>query len=119
MNLVRDVLDVQLVDRRGRRMGKVDGLVLEIRDGKPPLVLALEIGGAALFRRLPGLLGRAAVALSGRFGANGGRPYRIPWAKVREAGGIQIALDLDADETPALEWEKWVRTNVIGRIPGA
>ncbi len=33
LHLVRDVLDKQLVDREGRPFGKVDGIVLEVRDG--------------------------------------------------------------------------------------
>ena len=33
INLIRDVLDNQLVDRDGRRMGRVDGIVAELREG--------------------------------------------------------------------------------------
>jgi len=38
MDLVRDCLDKQLEDRDHRRMGRVDGLILECEDGQPPLV---------------------------------------------------------------------------------
>ena len=32
MNLTRDILDQQVVDRTGQRLGKVDGVILELRD---------------------------------------------------------------------------------------
>ncbi|MEH2463692.1 hypothetical protein [Nostoc sp.] len=32
MDVIRDVLDNQLVDRNQRKMGKVDGIVMELRD---------------------------------------------------------------------------------------
>ncbi|MBD1845553.1 hypothetical protein H6F89_19485 [Cyanobacteria bacterium FACHB-63] len=44
MNLVRDVLDNQIVDRNQTKMGKVDGIVFELRDGQPPRLLYLESG---------------------------------------------------------------------------
>ena len=33
MDLVRDLLDKLVVDRNGREMGRVDGIVLDHRDG--------------------------------------------------------------------------------------
>ena len=51
MDLVRDVLDELLRDRRGRKMGRVDGIVLELRDGEPPRVVALHSGLETLARR--------------------------------------------------------------------
>jgi hypothetical protein len=37
MDVIRDVLDNQIVDRNQRKMGKVDGIVIECRDGEPTL----------------------------------------------------------------------------------
>ena len=45
-------------------------------------------------------------------------PYRIPWGKVR-VGLNKVEADVEAEKTPALEWELWLRKHVIGRIPGA
>ena len=36
MNLVSEVLDEQLCDSKGKPAGRVDGIVLELRDDKPP-----------------------------------------------------------------------------------
>jgi len=116
--LVRDVLDEQLVDRKGRRMGKVDGVVLELREAQPPRVSALEVGGMALLRRLPLGAGRWIAPLARRWGLRRGEPYRIPWSRIRDVG-IDVTVDVDAPATPAYVWERWLRRHVIGRIPGA
>ena len=36
MDLARDLLDVQLIDPRQRPIGRVDGILLEVRPGQPP-----------------------------------------------------------------------------------
>src|SRR5437762_7806215 len=58
MDLVRDLLDAQLVDRQDRQIGRVDGVLLEVRDGEPPRVAAMEVGAITLARRLHPALGR-------------------------------------------------------------
>jgi len=63
MDLVRDVLDKRVVDRNGREMGRVDRIVLELRDGQPPRVAAFEIGPSALATRVHPRLGRWVEAL--------------------------------------------------------
>jgi hypothetical protein len=45
-------------------------------------------------------------------------PYRIPWGKIK-VGLNEVRADVEAEQTPALEWELWLRKKVIGRIPGA
>ena len=56
LEIVRDILDQQVVDRDGEEMGRVDGLRLEIREGKAPRIHSIEMGGVALARRVhPGL----------------------------------------------------------------
>ena len=40
--LVRDVLDKQIYDVNGQKLGKVDGITLLRRVGRPPRVLSLE-----------------------------------------------------------------------------
>jgi hypothetical protein len=52
MDLIRDVLEKQLVDPEERRMGKIDGLILEVEVGQPPRLAAIEQGAATLARRL-------------------------------------------------------------------
>ena len=68
-----------LVDRRQTKIGKVDGLVAELRQGEPPRIALIEIGSAALARRLGPRLGRLVSRLSARLGGEAHRePYRVP-----------------------------------------
>lgn len=117
MNLVRDCLDKQLDDRFKRRMGRVDGIILEIETGRPPRVAYVEVGVKTLMNRLSSRLGRMVGRVFKRFGI-AADPYRIPWGKLH-VGLNQVTADVEAEKTPALEWELWLRKRVIGRIPGA
>jgi sporulation protein YlmC with PRC-barrel domain len=117
MDLIRDCLDKQLVDRNGLKMGKVDGIVMELADGSQPRVRYLEVGAATQARRLHPRLGRWAAQLARRWGRIGD-PYRIPWSKV-VVSGIDVTVGVEAEQTPALRWELWLREKIIGRIPGA
>ncbi len=108
MNLVRDCLDKQVDDRSKRRMGRVDGIVLEVEPGRPPRVAFVELGVKTLMNRLSSRLGNAIAH----------EPYRIPWGKIK-VGLNTVRADVEAEKTPALEWELWLRKKVIGRIPGA
>jgi sporulation protein YlmC with PRC-barrel domain len=118
MELIRDCLDKQLIDRNGRKMGKVDGLVMEIKKGERPRIAYIEVGAVAQTRRLHPRLAKLIAHFSKKFGVERSDPFRIPWSKV-VVSGIDVTINMDAEETPALAWEKWLRKNVIGRIPGA
>ena len=51
--LVRDVLDKQVVDPDKNKIGKVDGIVLQLRAHRPPRVIAMEISqGNKVTRRM-------------------------------------------------------------------
>ena len=63
MHLVRDLLDKSIVDRNGREMGRADRVILEIRNGAPPRVVALETGAGSLAERLSTSFGRAMAGL--------------------------------------------------------
>jgi len=117
-NVVRDILDKQLLDRGRRKMGKVDGIIVEVRDGKPPRLAFVEVGGVTLARRLHPRLARYVARWKRMWDKRSEEAYRIPWAKVRDIG-IDVELDVDAEETPALAWEKWLGKNIIGKIPGS
>ena len=118
MDLIRDCLDKQLSDRNGRKMGKVDGLVMLIEEGQQPRVAFIEVGGVTQARRLHPRLGTWVAGLSKWWRVDRSDPFRIPWSKA-VASGIDVTVNLDAEETPALAWEKWLRKKVIGKIPGA
>jgi len=79
MDLVRDLLDKKVVDRHGREMGRVDRLVLELRDDAPPRVTAIELGPAVLADRVRPIFGRWMRGLEVALGIDQGRPLRIPF----------------------------------------
>lgn len=118
MELARDLLDQQVHDRDGEKMGKVDGVVLELRAGAPPRVAAIEIGPVALGRRLHPILGRWARALEIGCGVAADSPLRVPMARVAEVG-MDVRLDLKAKDTIAWAWERWLGEHVVDRIPGS
>jgi hypothetical protein len=118
LDLIRDVLDKQMVDRSGRRCGKVDGLVLRLGDDGQPRVSRIEVGGGVLARRLGPRLGRWAAALARWCGVREGHPYHIPWARVVDVD-LEVKLDLDAPRTELDAAERRLRERIIARIPGA
>ena len=116
VHLVHDVLDAQLVDRKQQKMGRVDGLVIELRDGEPPRVAELLVGGSVLAERI----GRWMVALTGalsRLLRIEAEVTRIPFEQVRVIGSC-VELDLDARETNTLRTERWLDDHIVCRIPG-
>ena len=116
LHLVRDLLDKQLIDRHEEPMGRADGLVLTVTDGRQPYLAFVESGTTAAAERLHRRLGRWARAAARRWGLRRGKPVRIPWARVVKVG-IETELDVDAGETGALVWEHWLLRHVVGRIP--
>ncbi|HEX3526734.1 MAG TPA: hypothetical protein VH988_06680 [Thermoanaerobaculia bacterium] len=118
MDLVRDVLDKQLVDREGEEMGRVDGVILEIRPDGPPRIEAFELGFVVLARRIHPRVESWLNWLRARWSVRKTARYRIPWAKVQEIREGEIQVDLRAQETPAYDWEIWLRRNVIRHLPG-
>lgn len=117
MDLVRDLLDKQVVDRNGRELGRVDTVILELRDDGPPLVAAIEIGPSALGRRVHPFFGRCAAAIEKVFGADENRPVRVPFSRILEFEDA-VKLDRMASETSALALEQEARTWVAA-LPGS
>jgi len=117
MDLIRDCLDKQVEDRSKRRMGRVDGIVLELETGRPPRVAYVELGVVTLMNRLSRRLGKLVARILKRIDISTD-PYRIASGKLH-VGLNTVRADVEAEKTPALEWELWLRKKVIGRIPGA
>ncbi len=118
LELVRDLLDSQLVDCKEQSIGKVDGITAELRNDQPPRLVSLEQGGPVPWRRIDPRLGKWAERLGARWSVRRGKAFSIPWDSVREVG-INVKVDVDADKSPALAWERWLSDRFIGRIPGA
>ena len=118
MDVWRDLLDKQLVDREQRKMGKVDGITLEVRDGAPPRLASIEIGPATLAWRLAPWLGRLVERVLRRAGPEFATPTRIPIGKLRDLG-VDVEMDVDAERIGAMRAEDWLRVHLIEKIPGA
>jgi hypothetical protein len=114
LDLARDVLDNQVVDREGTKMGRVDGLVLELRGDKPPRVDAIEMGFIVLARRMGPRFERWLDRLR-RFSIRKTARQRVAWTKVTEVDPPRVKLDLEALETPAFDWERWLRGHFVAK----
>lgn len=121
IDLVHDVLDKLVLDRDKHNMGRVDSLVLELRDDGPPRVVYLEMGGVALAKRLGGFGQWLAMRIASIGHAPHSRerqPFRVAWDHVREIGPANIVVSLDAEASRAFAWERWLRDHVVRRVPG-
>ena len=96
LHLVGDLLDKLVLDRDGREMGRVDGIVLEVGDGAARRVVAIEIGAPVLFRRVSPRLGRVAAGIERALGVDRGGPIRIPFDAILDIDG-HIRVDRKAD----------------------
>lgn len=116
-NVVHDLLDKQLVDRRGQRIGRVDEIVVELRDGAPPRIAELLVGAPAraarvgrwreaLGRLMRRALGRQPAALA-----------RIAVADVRVIAK-HVEVDVVGIDSPAMRAERRLRA-LLRHIPGA
>ena len=118
VHLVADVLDEQLVDRNGDKAGRIDGIVLELRDDRPPRVAYVEVSPITALARFSVRLARWYAQRDARLGHGRGTPYRIPWNRLR-ATGRSFQFDADVDSTPINALEDWLRKKIVARIPGA
>jgi sporulation protein YlmC with PRC-barrel domain len=118
MLLMRDLLDKQVLDRNGRKIGKVDGIVLSVTANRPPKVSHIEMGGVTIARRLNPFLGALwRGMLEGMDVSQAEQPFRISWQKI-SARDVQLTADVTYDETPLALWQAWLRNHVIRHIPG-
>lgn len=116
--LVRDVLDQQVLDRQKRRVGKVDGIVIEVDESGEARVLHLELGTTVVLRRVSERLARWYDSLRRRLLRHPAPPFQISWKKVREIG-VELCADFDSAHSDAYHLERLLRDHLIGRIPGS
>jgi sporulation protein YlmC with PRC-barrel domain len=114
------LLDRQIVDREGRLAGNVDDLELTVPDdGGAPWVSALLAGPAALAEHTGGILRRWLLAVHRRLHHEGDPgPARIPFSVVVHVES-DVKVAMDRVDIPSTLLERWVRDNVISKIPGA
>jgi hypothetical protein len=116
MDLFRDLLDAQLLDRRQRPLGRVDGITLELREGQPPRVVAMKVGAGTLADRIHPWLGRFLRRWLMWVGVSA-EPSVISMSAIRDIG-VDVEVALDAERQPdLLQTEKALR-RIVRRIPG-
>jgi sporulation protein YlmC with PRC-barrel domain len=108
MDLVHDLLDKKVVDRNGREMGRVDGIVLDVHGNSAPHVVAFLLGPAVLAHRLHPIFGRWMAGLEHALGIDRGRPLHIPFDKVLDVHD-HVKVDLAFGETAAATVEQGLR----------
>jgi len=117
VHLIADVLDEGLLDSRGENAGRIDGIVLEMRPGRPPRVAYLEVSPITLLARFSHHLARWYARHDAKLGPGRGVPFRIPWSRVAREGPI-YHMDMDVQATPINALEDWLSRTIVRRIPG-
>jgi sporulation protein YlmC with PRC-barrel domain len=115
MFLFRDVMDKGLVDCHGHKAGKVDDIVLDLREGEPPAVRAIVTGRGAAAPIFPQWIMRLAGWIEGNLlGHATGDPVVVGWEHVTK---IDVAVHLDLDrrtgrltETEQAIWQRWIKS---------
>ena len=117
MRLVAEVLDKQLCDSKGRKSGRVDGIVIELRDDKPPRLAYLEVSPVTLLSRFNRRFARWYARHDRKLGEGRGVPFRVPWTRIAPDGPT-LVMDIDGEATPIFALEDWLRRKIVERIPG-
>ena len=115
MHVVGEVLDKAVVDRNGHAMGRVDGILLELRTDEPPQLAAVLVGPSVLGSRLGPMLGRWAAALESALGVSDRRPFVLDFHHVT-VEKTQVKADVAFGESAASAVEALVRSWIV-RIP--
>lgn len=116
IRLVHDVLDKQLKDRDHQNAGRIDGIMLTLRDGQPPLVRYVEVSPITLLSRFSMRLARWFARHDAAVRDDRGAPFRIPWSGISHDGPT-IFMNQDVEDTPINAVEDWLRVHVVERIP--
>lgn len=117
VRLIAEVLDEQLVDSTGRQAGRIDGIVLELREGKPPRVGYVEVSPITLLSRFSRRFAHWYSRYDRKLGEGRGVATRIPWTRLQRKGPTFV-MDIDAESTPIFALEDWLRRHIVERIPG-
>jgi hypothetical protein len=113
--IYRDLLDSKLRDTYRREVGRVDGIIMELRPGSPPRVTRIEAGGTIAWRRVHPVLARLNRALR-RWGPRQVEPAPLPWDAIeRTDDGFRVKVD--SNRTAMMAYELWLREHVVFRIP--
>jgi hypothetical protein len=118
LDLARDILDKLLVDKNGREFGRVDGVLIHLRQGRPPRVADIEVGTYTVLRRVHRGVGEWLAALIERVSPVSLMSARLPFEHFTHKGArIEMAVDAEEDER-LMPGEKWIRGHIVMKLPG-
>jgi sporulation protein YlmC with PRC-barrel domain len=117
MDVVSDLLDAPVLDHQGREMGRVDGIEIDARAGRPPRLTTVLIGPSVLGSRLHPAVGRWVGAIGVALGLDEGRPIRIDAGSLDPEGDMKTSLSLATSAAGAVEQRArgWLRFLPGGR----
>ena len=111
LDLVRQVLDHEVVDSNNVPCGMVDDLEVEGGPGEELRVTALLVGAGAWTRRLPSAFERLAARVFGR------QQTRVPWSEV-ESVTERVKLRSRAEELGLGRADRKA-SRLGGKVPGS
>ena len=117
-DLVRDVLDKLVRDSNDRECGRVDGVILHLRHGRPPRVGEIHIGVTTMLHRVHHRLGDWLAGVMTTVSPVPLDPIAIPLEDCEISKRcLTLAIDAERDRR-FMRVEKWLRSHVVGKIPG-
>ncbi|WP_156426565.1 hypothetical protein [Mycobacterium sp. IS-3022] len=114
-----DFLDLQVIDRDGIPVGRVDDLALEVRhDGA--YVTHLLTGQRALGARMTGVLGTVlrTIAATAATDVNPREARAVPVDEIEELRP-QVKLRRPLRELEIAGLERWLADRLVSRLPGS
>ncbi len=118
LHLVHDVQDAQLLDRHHDKIGRVDGLLLALEDGRPPRVATILVGGRVRDERIGAPVRWFMQLLRTLVDVKSDGISRIPFSAVREISHV-VEVDVDGADLASQHVERWLCDHVVRHIPGA
>ena len=122
MELGKRVVDKELLDRNGRRIGKVDDLLIELPNeaegSHPPHVAAIVTGPMGLSRNLPHWWGWLARRVYRLLGVPDPEPIAIPWDTVDHID-VTVHVGVDRYFIGATRVAEAASRGYVTRVPGA
>jgi hypothetical protein len=115
------LLDRQILDSDEMMAGTLDDLELTFPEAGsgPPFITAILAGPGALAGQIGGRIGRWLESVHARLHpSEHPGPARIPFGIVKRIGN-HVEVSLPRADLDVSRFEKWVRDNIIGKIPGA
>ncbi len=119
MEVFRDLLDKQVIDRDGHKMGRADGIIAELRPGQPLVIQQIDLSWITLARRVHPRLESVAQWLHARLGKRQAKHYHVRWNDVKYVQEKHVRTSLCFEQTPAADLELLLREKIIKRIPGS